>query len=67
MRAIKRNKAMKTFKIFYKWRVEMGQANNQFETNFSFVKAETEEEAVAEFKSEFRPEVIFEITSIIGC
>ena len=58
---------MKTFKIFYKWRVEMGQANNQFETNFSFVKAETEEEAVAEFKSEFRPEVIFEITSIIGC
>ena len=58
---------MKTFKIFYKWRVDLGQANNQMQSNFAFEKAETEDQAIEQFKSEFRNDVEFVITSIVEC
>ena len=50
---------MKTFKIFYKWRVDRGQANTQMESNFSFEKADNEDQAIEQFKSEFRNDVEF--------
>ena len=56
---------MKTFKIFYKWRVDRGQANTQMESNFSFEKADNEDQAIEQFKSEFRNDVQFVITSIV--
>ena len=58
---------MKTFKIFYKWRVDQGQANNQMQSNMSFVKADTELQAIEQFKSGFRNDVQFVITSIVEC
>ena len=58
---------MKTFKIFYKWRVDQGQANNQMQSNFAFEKAETEDQAIELFKSEFRDDVEFVITSVVEC
>lgn len=62
-----RNLIMKTFKIFYKWRVDRGQANTHMESNFSFEKADTELQAIEQFKSEFRNDVEFVITSIVEC
>ena len=58
---------MKTFKIFYKWRVDQGQADTQMESNFSFEKADNEDQAIEQFKSEFRNDVEFVITSIVEC
>ena len=58
---------MKTFKILYKWRVDRGQANTQMESNFSFEKADNEDQAIEQFKSEFRNDVEFVITSIVEC
>lgn len=58
---------MKTFKIFYKWRVDQGQTDTQMESNFSFEKADNEDQAIEQFKSEFRNDVEFVITSIVEC
>ena len=58
---------MKTFKIFYKWRVDRGQANNAMQSDMSFVKADTELQAIEQFKSEFHENVEFVITSIVEC
>ena len=58
---------MKTFKIFYKWRVDQGQADNQMQSNFAFEKADNEDQAIEQFKSEFRNDVQFVITSIVEC
>lgn len=58
---------MKTFKIFYKWRVDRGQANTHMESNFSFEKADNEDQAIEQFKSEFSAEVEYVITEVVEC
>lgn len=58
---------MKTFKIFYKWRVDRGQANTHMESNFSFEKADNEDQAIEQFKSEFSAEVEYIITEVVEC
>ena len=58
---------MKTFKIFYKWRVDRGQANNHMQSNFAFEKADNEDQAIEQFKSEFHESVEFVITSVVEC
>lgn len=63
----KKGMNMKTFKIFYKWRVDRGQANNHMQSNFAFEKAATESLAIEQFKSEFHENVEFVITSIVEC
>ena len=58
---------MKTFKIFYRWRVDRGQANTHMESNFSFEKADNEDQAIEQFKSEFSAEVEYFITEVVEC
>lgn len=58
---------MKTFKIFYNWRVDRGQANTHMESNFSFEKADNEDQAIEQFKSEFSAEVEYVITEVVEC
>ena len=58
---------MKTFKIFYNWRVDRGQANTHMESNFSFEKADNEDQAIEQFKSEFSAEVEYIITEVVEC
>ena len=58
---------MKTFKIFYKWRVDRGQANTHMESNFSFEMADNEDQAIEQFKSEFNAEVEYVITEVVEC
>ena len=62
-----RNLIMKTFKIFYKWRVDRGHAHNHMQSNFAFEKAATESLAIEQFESEFHENVEFVITSIVEC